>query len=366
MTSPANRPDTAQKPPIPLIDTINAFRQQAEWCEQLGSPFTAQIVNILADDLVRGGPCVDVVADFNEEPLAAALPLRFAGGLVTLVQTGQEPSLEKYYPPNKGRIQSATFVRILLDVVKRNQGFLNAFSKLAVQTNEVGRSACLLGGFLEIARLTKAPLHLYELGASAGLNLAWDRYRYELGDKVWGPAEATVYLKPEWHGGTPALGVTPAIESRQGCDLRPINLHDPGFQRQAEAYIWPDQSDRLSRFRTAAAVTRGLEISIDKADAVEWLNARLSGPAPDGTRVFFHSIFWQYLSVEGQGEIAAAFEKAGSAATDKTPLAWMRMEPEGGIGPPLLTVTIWPGGQTKRLAICHPHGKSVKWVADDT
>ncbi len=365
MTSQEQAPD--EEPaisPAPLADIVKAFRQQALWCAELGSPFTSRVVDLIADDLERGGPSRAVVSDFIGEPLGAALPLRFAGGLVTLVQTGQEPALEKYYPPNNGRTASGTFVRTLIDTVKRNQGFLNAFAKLTVQTNEVGRSACLLGGFLEIAKLTAAPLHLYELGASAGLNLAWDHYGYRLGDARWGDQEACVLLAPEWHGGLPALDERPQILSRHGCDLRPINLHDPGFQRQAEAYIWPDQTERLERFRAAAEVTRRLNISIERADALEWLQSHLTAPAPDGVRVFFHSIFWQYLSKDAQSAVVSAFERAGQEATNSAPLAWLRMEPDGAIGPPLVELTLWPGGQTYRLAVCHPHGRIVKWGTD--
>lgn len=48
-----------------------------------------------------------------------------------------------------------------------------------VQTNEPGRCAALLGGFLEVARRTGLRLRLLEIGSSAGLNLRFDSYRYD-------------------------------------------------------------------------------------------------------------------------------------------------------------------------------------------
>src|SRR2546423_1366353 len=57
-----------------------------------------------------------------------------------------------------------------------------------VQTNEVGRSAVLAGGFLTLFRRHALPLRILEIGSSAGLNLRWERYRYEDRGMVWGDA----------------------------------------------------------------------------------------------------------------------------------------------------------------------------------
>ncbi len=347
--------------PFLSSDIIDAFRLQARYCEGLGSPFTSQLLSTLADDLENGGVSSKIVMGFSEEPVAAALALRLAGGLSTLVITGQAPDLESYYPPSRRRLKSKGFIRTLTAAIEEHQIFLKAFIDLPVQTNEVGRSACLLGGFLEIARQTEGVLHLYEIGASAGLNLAWDQYRYTLAGATWGPDHGIVHLTPDWQGQLPPLHAVAQVASRQGCDIRPIDLYDPGFQRQAEAYIWPDQFDRLARFRAAADTVRRLGISVDKADAADWLTQQLAKHQAKGVRIVFHSIMWQYLSRAAQEDITRQLNDAGAKATTNAPLAWLRLEPEDVKGPPSLMLTLWPGGQTQKLAVCHPHGKSVMW-----
>jgi hypothetical protein len=65
-------------------------------------------------------------------------------------------------------------------------------------------TAELVGGFLQIADAAGGkPMRLLEIGASAGLNQAWDQYRYELGEAgQWGPSDSPVRVQADWSVGT--------------------------------------------------------------------------------------------------------------------------------------------------------------------
>ena len=77
---------------------LAAFAKQVEWCEQLGSPFTARVLAILADDIAAGGIVAELVGAWPGEPVADALALRLAGALHALVLTEAAPALAAVYP----------------------------------------------------------------------------------------------------------------------------------------------------------------------------------------------------------------------------------------------------------------------------
>ena len=91
------------------------------------------------------------------------------------------------------------------------------------QTNEAGRCATLLPLLAEIPQ----PLALLEVGASAGLCLLPDRYRYDYGHGIIGPEDSPLLLKCEPRGtGTPVPTKVPEVAWRAGVDLEPVDVRD--------------------------------------------------------------------------------------------------------------------------------------------
>lgn len=289
--------------------------------------------------------------------------LRVTGGLHALVRSGKAPALAALYPPapapEPDRLWQA------LAPVLAGKALL-PWLESAPQTNEVARSAVLMGGFLTIAAETGLPLALLELGCSAGLNLVPDRYAHRLGTLEAGNSNSCLRLEPEWQGADPPAARL-QIHSRAGVDLNPLDLLDPDARNRLLAYVWPDQPQRLERMARAIAITAEEPPEIVKGDAANFVEARARTRKGVATTVY-HSIAFQYFPPDTQARITAHMERAGAKATAAAPLAWLRYEMEPGATgtttePPTLRLTLWPGKDDRLLARAHPHGKLVHWLA---
>lgn len=228
------------------------------------------------------------------------------------------------------------------------------------QTNEVGRSGGLLGGFLLLSRTTGLPLRLLELGASAGLNLRWDAYHYTGAGFAWGPATSPVRLEDAFLRPPPAAGRV-RISERAGCDLEPIDATSEAGAAILRGFVWPDQPERMRLLEAALAVACQLPAEVERADAGSWLGERLAQPRRGAVTVVFHSVFMQYVEEPARRRIAAQIERASRLASAEAPLAWLRLEP--GVTRFEVRLTTWPGGSELLLADCGPHGQAVNWLS---
>lgn len=345
---------------------IQALRWQAAGCAALGSTFSAALLEQARADITAGGATRRLFAPWTEAPfetlIADAVTLRFLGALHDLVLSGEAPALAEAYPgPGRPGDPGRAWPQALVAIDARGAR-LAGFMAHEPQTNEVLRSACLLPGFLTVADETRLPLRAFELGASAGLNQLWDRYRYRLGSAgEWGPPDAPVSLETDWRGPPPLLGAAVTVVARGACDRKPVDLADPVARRRLAAYVWPDQVGRLERLDAAMAAALAAEVRVEAEDAVSWA-ARRAIPAAGAATVLFHSVFWQYMPAPSQAALAAAIEALGARASPDAPFAWLRMEPApANMASMELRLTLWPGGAERVLAKVHPHGAWVEW-----
>jgi hypothetical protein len=349
----------------PTAEVEQAFRRQAGVCGEMGSPLYADLLARCADDYAAGGRVARLVAGWSGHAVLDNLPLRLLGAAHFLALTGEAPALAACLPSTGGREGPEGAWRALLDVFERCEGRVRGHLGEQIQTNEVRRCCALLGGFLTLAREFEHPLALLEIGASAGLNQCFDRYRYTLAAERWGPADAKLALRCEWRGAPIDLRGDLRVASRAGCDLAPIDLADRRARLRLESFFWPDQSERLALLRAACDCALDAGVRIERMRAGDWLARRLAVPTPGVTRVLFHSVMWMYLPSEERGRIAALLEQAGQQATGAAPLAWLRME---GVGYEHCEIRLrcWPGGEDRLLGRAHYHGAWVEWLAPST
>lgn len=336
-----------------------ALEGQARACDDLGSPFTARLCRALARVLAPGTPLTDRLLAWPGDLTGggASVPLRLTGALHALVLQGVDAGLAAVYPP--GTADDTALAAAVASALARHAGVIDSFIDSPPQTNEVGRSAVLIAAGHWLAARFGLPMMLSELGASAGLNLNWDRYALRLGDVRHGPPDAVLELTPDNRGGVPPQAA-PVVAARRGVDLNPLDLGDPAQRLRLQAYVWPDQPARLDRLRRALSLPPA---PVDPGDAAGWLAERLAAPQPGRLHLVWHTIAWQYFPAATQAGCLAALDFAGARASARAPLAHLAMEADrGGPGAGLM-LRLWQGGApiTIPLGRVDFHGRWLDW-----
>lgn len=319
-----------------------------------------QLCSLLADRLGDGDPVGKAVLNWKGDPGGTrdALALRLCGCLHALVLGDRDESLKAAYPPIV--VSDDVLWTACRNALTEHSAFILERLKSAPQTNEIRRSSVLVPGFLTVAALTKKPLVLSELGASAGLNMLWDTLSFNLNGMHVGPDKAPVHLAPDWAGPLPPVADL-QVNERAGCDLNPLVASIVDDRLRLLSYLWADQAERITRTRAALdiAITKG--IHVEKADAIDWLEQRLAVPRKDTVHVVYHSIAWQYFPADVQAKGRRLLNMAGSFATTDAPIAHLQMESDGNPDGAAITLQVWPRGEKHVLGRADYHGRWVKW-----
>ncbi|MFD7075204.1 DUF2332 family protein [Nocardioides sp. NPDC059952] len=241
------------------------------------------LVNRFADDLDSGGPTAEICRDHLDASRADAVQLRLLAALHRIVLRGDAPELERFYPNLGGTDAYATSWPLFEEVVAAHVDELRGGLEVAPQTNEVGRSACLLIGIFEAVRRTGLHrIRLLEPGASAGLNLLVDRYRFRGDDWAYGPTDSPLTIDTQSAGARP---VPFEVVARRGCDLAPVDVSTAAGREYLTSFVyWP--ADVRAGVRAAVDEARermpiahvGLE-GVPPAQKASGWDIRTDGPA---------------------------------------------------------------------------------------
>ncbi|WP_322858758.1 DUF2332 family protein [Mycobacterium europaeum] len=341
---------------------LHTLRAQGRFCAGSGSPMYGELFELVARDVAAGGVFATILSGHEDDPSRLAVPLRLLGGLHRLVLDGRAAQLRRWYPSTGGSWDAARAWPEIVDVAAGHAETLRAALRQPPQTNEVGRSAALVGALLRINSESALPIRLFEIGTSAGLNLRADRYRYLFAGGQWGPSDSPVTISDAWRGALPPDGALRIVE-RRGYDIAPVDVTGADGELTLLSYVWPDQTARLERLRGAVDVARRVPARLARHTAADAV-AELS-PAEGALTVLWHSITWQYLSREERETVRARVRAVGGQADERSPFVHLTLEPaRGGPDAPirfLVRARRWPGGELQVLGECHPHGPPVHW-----
>lgn len=341
------------------------------------TPLYAAIARRVADE-------ADVAALLLHAEAGQRIPVLLLAAVHDLLLSGLDHPLAACYPtvvdePTGVPHEAADR---FVDLCRRHEDLVVALvSSRSTQTNEIGRSAALRPALVHLAR-RHGPLGLVEVGASAGLNLWFDRYRvdYELAGTTLsaGPDSSTVRLRCGLvdHADLP-LAPDPELASRIGLDRSPVDLADPIQDRWLLACTWPDELERFHRLQAAITLARTEPCPVVRGDAVDDLAQFVLAVPADAHPVVFHSWVLSYLGEDRQRTFAAEVARLGRLR----PLSYVWMESRDlvpGLPAPggaaerdgaTEVVLIEHGGQEAtpvRLAEMHPHGRWLHWQSPPT
>ncbi|MEZ4524058.1 MAG: DUF2332 domain-containing protein [Thermomicrobiales bacterium] len=231
-----------------------------------------------------------------------------------------------------------------------------------VQTNEVRRASVL---YLALAWLARryglSRIGLIEVGASAGLLLAVDRYDYSFKcGSPDGPPSSRFKIQTRVDGGPRAIAPDlPEIVERIGIDLNVLDIRDEADRRWLQALVWADQPERLVVLDRAMDVARDVPMTLLQGDANLLLPELLDRLPMSIPAVVFHS----HTLNQFPAEAGARFKQAlidGSQARDVYRIAMEYEDSE-----PTLSVTAYldgVGNEPTRLAHYDAHGSQVRWL----
>lgn len=230
------------------------------------------------------------------------------------------------------------------------------------QTNEVARCATILPALAQLPQ----PLALIEVGASAGLCLLYDYWRYHYTgasvNKWIGPADSPVTLSCQVSGEVPLPTVLPTIAWRVGLDLNPLDAREPAARRWLQCLVWPEHHDRARTLQAALDVAVTVKPRIEKGHLVSDLPALMDQAPRNATLVVVHSATLFYLDQSGREAFIAVLSRHGghrvgcegpdilSQLTNQLP---SDIEVDGRF---LLSL------DDRVLGLAHPHGRTLSWL----
>lgn len=226
-------------------------------------------------------------------------------------------------------------------------------SERYTQTNECRRCVVLLPAVMEASFDS---FHLVDIGTSAGLNLALDRYHYSWSGLEWGPG-SSVNLETELRGTAPDLHEV-SVLSRTGLDLNPIDPSDPDQLLWLAALIWPEHHERRTRLDAAMTLIGDLNINFVVGDALETHGPTLESLPGGDPAVVMNSFALNQLTHEPWTTIEQIVDQSrGRRQIHRVSMEFVNRDDQW------VTIQIEDEDGWRELGQGHPHGEWIELYA---
>lgn len=355
------------------------------------SPLYARLFGLVADWLAEEeseDPLIEWLVQAASQRSTFDVTLLLLAGLHQDILVGRREvaALAQYFPTVGGArsCRDEEIGSCLYQALAARQEALTVFMRTArVQTNETARGLCWL---LPVCYPGWQAIHLVELGAGAGLNLAADQRHYRLVYNASGttecidlggavPAQFSVcsegtFLLPQTTG-------CPQIRTRIGADIAPVLLRERSDELYLSSFVWGDQPERLKQLYQGVTAIQsirksGVPVPLHRVDLPDQLPLFLEeqiSSLTDAPVVVFNTYLTTYLHDKGD----SLHHHLHTWATGRTqPVLWLQWEPvRQGAKPPAAgwvawTADLWNQGHHHhwQLAWTHPHGNRIQWLPD--
>ena len=296
--------------------------------------------------------------------------------LLTRSELEGNESLRRHYPNLVERADSSDPWPAFRDFCAANSRLLgDLLPRRSTQTNEVGRCAVFVPVLAGVADEV-GPLGHLDVGASGGLNLLLDRYRYRYVDATGsrhdvGPSDSPITIECGTRGAVPVPRHVPGIADRLGLDRDPIDLTDTDAADWLRACVWPDQADRFERLTAAIELASSSPSRVVRGDAIDDLADAIERLDPGTHPALTTSWVLNYLDVGRQHAFVAELDRLGATrdltwCAAESPLLTPGLPWPEHVEEPALTHVLraeWRDGRraVHHVATAHPHGYWLNW-----
>lgn len=344
-----------------MEDTVEAFRWFAEWADGV-SPLYERLARGVTTDS-------DLLGIAAEAPDSQPAPNLLFAAVHMLLLEGREHRLAAFYPTCTDDpldpVETDPLTEFRAFCLANETRIRQLVTERRVQTNDVGRSAVLYPSFGHLVESgATEPLALVELGCSAGLNLYWDRFRYDFeGYGTVGAPDSRVQIDSAVRGSIdpPLPETSPAIDHRVGIDVNPLDVTQSDDVAWLQALVIPDQLWRHERLQAAIGLARQDPPELIEGDMVQEVAAVLSSVPAEQTRCVFSTHTLYQVSDTDRRELRDELREH----SHQRPIHWLSGDPTMETDYQAYRYCRLEDGDAEeaRLAEFKSYGEWVRWVA---